>query len=98
MENANTVSRRSFLKGSGVAAVGMAAMGLTSMAANKAFADELNAPGLPEWDYEADVVVVGFGFGGIGAACAAADAGASVILLEKAPEEEAGGASRINAG
>jgi len=36
------------------------------------------------WDEEADVVVVGYGFAGSAAAIAAHDAGATVLLLEKA--------------
>jgi succinate dehydrogenase/fumarate reductase flavoprotein subunit len=43
-------------------------------------------PWLPEkWDYEADIVVVGYGGGGIGAAIEAVDGGASVLVLEKDP-------------
>lgn len=43
-------------------------------------------PWLPEkWDIEADVVVVGYGGAGVCAAIAAHDAGAQVLILEKAP-------------
>ena len=53
-------------------------------------------PWLPEkWDYEADVVVVGEGFAGQTAAIEADRAGASVLVLEKAPEKYAGGNSRV---
>lgn len=53
---------------------------------------------LPEkWDREADVVVVGFGGAGAATAITAHDLGASVLLLEKAPEEEAGGNTRVAA-
>ena len=45
---------------------------------------EAATPWLPsKWDYEADVVVVGYGGVGSCAAIAAHDAGASVIVLEK---------------
>jgi len=55
-------------------------------------------PWLPEkWDREADVVVVGFGGAGAATAIAACDLGASVLLLEKAPEAEAGGNTRVAA-
>ncbi|MXN17969.1 FAD-dependent oxidoreductase [Pseudooceanicola sp. GBMRC 2024] len=49
------------------------------------------------WDVEADVVVVGYGFAGATAAITAHDAGAKVVLLEKAPEEFKGGNSRVSA-
>jgi succinate dehydrogenase/fumarate reductase flavoprotein subunit len=49
------------------------------------------------WDDEADVVVVGYGFAGSAAAIAAHDAGATVLLIEKAPEHHKGGNSRVNA-
>ena len=50
-----------------------------------------------KWDYEADVVVVGFGGAGAAAAISAHDLGAQVLLLEKAPESKAGG-NTITAG
>lgn len=46
------------------------------------------------WDGEYDVVVVGFGGAGAAAAVSAADAGANVLLLEKAPEGHEGGNTR----
>ena len=53
-------------------------------------------PWLPEqWDKEADVVVVGFGAAGAAAAITAHDLGASVLLLEKAPEGEEGGNTKV---
>jgi succinate dehydrogenase/fumarate reductase flavoprotein subunit len=53
-------------------------------------------PWLPEkWDEEADVVVIGAGFAAQAAAIEAHDAGASVLMLEKAPEEYQGGNSRV---
>jgi succinate dehydrogenase/fumarate reductase flavoprotein subunit len=51
---------------------------------------------LPErWDQEADVVVVGFGGAGAAAAITAHDLGAKVLMLEKAPEGEEGGNTRV---
>ena len=42
---------------------------------------------LPDkWDKQADVVVIGFGAAGAAAAITAQDAGASVLMLEKAPK------------
>ena len=53
-------------------------------------------PWLPEqWDKEADVVIVGFGGAGAAAAITAHDLGGKVLMLEKAPEREAGGNTRI---
>jgi succinate dehydrogenase/fumarate reductase flavoprotein subunit len=49
------------------------------------------------WDEEADVVVIGYGFAGATAAITACDAGAKVMLLEKAPEQHEGGNSRVSA-
>ncbi len=42
---------------------------------------------LPEWDKEADVVMVGYGGAGAVAAITAHDAGAKVLLLEKLPPD-----------
>lgn len=53
-------------------------------------------PWMPErWDREADVVVVGFGAAGAATAITACEAGASVLMLEKAPEGEEGGNTRV---
>jgi tricarballylate dehydrogenase len=54
----------------------------------------MNAP-LPA---TADIVVVGGGNAAFCAALAAAEHGVSVLMLERAPEEEAGGNSRFTAG
>ena len=77
----------------------------TSLAASAMFvglygqAEYAKAATAPEtWDLEADVVVVGFGGAGASAAVAASDAGASVILLEKAPEADAGGNFSVSGG
>lgn len=77
----------------------------TSLAASTMFvglygqAEYAKAATAPEaWDLEADVVVVGFGGAGASAAVAASDAGASVILLEKAPEADAGGNFSVSGG
>ena len=49
-------------------------------------------------DQAADVIVVGAGNAAFCAALAAEEAGAKVLMLEAAPEEEAGGNSRFTAG
>jgi succinate dehydrogenase/fumarate reductase flavoprotein subunit len=50
---------------------------------------------LHEWNAEADVVVVGFGAAGVAAAVTAYEQGARVVVLEKAPEGEEGGNTRV---
>ena len=47
------------------------------------------------WGVEADVVVVGFGAAGMAAAVTAHDLGAKVVILEKAPEGQEGGNTRV---
>src|SRR5579862_2521612 len=54
-----------------------------------------NHPPATDWDAEADVVVVGFGAAGFAAAVTAHDLGARVVMLEKAPEGEEGGNTRV---
>src|SRR6267143_4865156 len=49
---------------------------------------------MKEWD----VIVVGGGNAAVCAGLAAREAGASVLMLEAAPEEESGGNSRFTAG
>ena len=49
-----------------------------------------------KWDEEADVAIVGYGFAGSAAEIAAHDAGAKVLLLEKASEADKGGNSRVS--
>ncbi len=52
--------------------------------------------GVPRWDIEADVVVVGFGCAGACAAIEAAEAGAAVLVLERA--SGGGGTSALSGG
>ena len=55
-----------------------------------------NAATVRAWDREADVVVVGFGCAGACAAIEAAEAGADVLLLERA--SGGGGTSAMSGG
>src|ERR1044071_6408541 len=48
-----------------------------------------------EWDVEADVVVVGFGAAGMAAAVTVHELGARGVILEKAPEGQEGGNTRV---
>ncbi|HKM71390.1 MAG TPA: FAD-binding protein, partial [Stellaceae bacterium] len=48
-----------------------------------------------KWDVEADVIVVGFGAAGVAASVTAHDLGAEVVILEKAPEGQEGGNTRV---
>ena len=48
-----------------------------------------------QWDVEADVIVVGFGAAGMAASVTAHDMGAEVVILEKAPEGQEGGNTRV---
>ena len=93
----NRMTRRDFVK---KAAAGTAAVIGAGMLATPAQVQAQSPqPWLPaKWDYEADVVVVGFGLAGINAALVADDARANVILLEKAPEKFAGGNSTVSGG
>lgn len=98
MSNSTTpeVSRRSFL--TGAAAVGAGLVAAATIGSTQAHADEAT-PWLPEaWDYETDVLVIGYGGAGMWTALTAADEGESeVLILEKAPVR-GGGNSAINLG
>ena len=95
------VSRRSFLKGSALAAAGVAgATALAGCAGNDAaLSDTGSTPEwMPEtWDYETDVLVIGYGGAGLWAGITAYDEGAQVLYLEKSPFR-GGGSSSINMG
>jgi succinate dehydrogenase/fumarate reductase flavoprotein subunit len=91
------VSRRTFLKTTvGGVAVGAAVLGATASLGLPKTATAAKLPGVPSyWDLSADVVVLGHGFAGQMSAIAAAEAGATVLLLEKAPQKFSGGNSRV---
>ncbi len=89
MKNEHDSSRRDLLKQALVSGVAIgSALGSSAQAAEQPPA---------KWDEEVDVVVVGYGFAGTTAAITAHDAGANVLMLEKAPEAEKGGNSRVSA-
>ena len=92
-----SVSRRQFISAAGIA-------GLTGMAAvaGSARAEEAGEPGetapatTTDWGASCDVLVIGFGGAGAVAAAAAADAGAQVLLVDKAPQYLEGGNTRYS--
>ncbi|MDD5168361.1 MAG: flavocytochrome c [Syntrophales bacterium] len=86
------LTRRHFLKTSGVVAAAGIVTGGISLRAT-----ESEAAVLPKkWDESYDVVVIGSGFAGLAAAYEAKKAGASVVILEKM--RTPGGNSIINGG
>ena len=84
------LSRRNFIK---TVSIGAGAAVIASLSPDEAKAISPNQ--VPEWDNEADVVILGTGFAGQVSAITAHDAGASVLMIEKAPEGHQGGNSRI---
>ena len=86
----NNLSRRNFIK---TVSIGAGAAAISSLSPKEAKAITLNQ--VPKWDYEADVVILGTGFAGQVSAITDNDAGASVLMIEKAPEKHQGGNSRI---
>lgn len=90
-------SRRDFIRNTGLLA-GSAALGatfLTGCNSEPASAGN-NGTALQSWDHETDVVVIGFGAGGAATAITAADAGAKVLLIEKAAKGEEGGNTKYS--
>ncbi len=87
-------NRRDFLKTSLTGAVA----GLTLPAAFSASAAQANSSLPKKWDLEADVVVLGFGGAGATTAIVAAQNGASVVVLEKNPEDAHISNTRMSGG
>ena len=93
MSSASTnISRRALVKGAGIAAVAAVTTSAVTRPARAATPEEVTS-----WDYETDVVVVGFGGAGGVAMATAVENGAEVIVLERAPKE-GGGTTRISTG
>ena len=92
------VSRRGFLTAAtaATAAAGVAAASLGTSAAARADEAQAAQPfeATVDWDAEYDVVVIGYGIAGETAAIQAAEGGASVLVVEKADSNHAGGNSR----
>ena len=92
------VSRRSFLKGAGVAAAAVAGSAALAGCASGS-TGAASGDWMPKsWDYECDLLVIGYGGAGMWASLIGADeCGQQVLVLEKAPER-GGGNSSINNG
>ena len=90
-----STSRRNFIKAgaiAGIGALGAAALGGCAPK-NTASTAQSSASDI-KWDGCFDVIVVGFGAAGAASAIAAAEAGANVLIVDKAPEGHEGGNSR----
>lgn len=92
MSNINNISRRRFIKDAALAGAAAATVGVLGVHPTPAM-----AAGVPDkWDKEVDVIVVGSGFTGLAAAITASEAGAKVVILEKANKDEEGGNSKVS--
>ena len=89
MSTSKQISRRNFVKAAAIAGASLATVGVKT-----ASAMPIQKP--TEWDYTADVIIVGGGGAGVAAACEAVDRGLSVYLLEK--EAFLGGSTIISGG
>jgi NADPH-dependent 2,4-dienoyl-CoA reductase/sulfur reductase-like enzyme len=97
MSNKSKISRRDFIKDAAIAGAAVAATGI--LGPTPVRAQSSTQWWLPaKWDYEVDVVVVGFGGAGAATAITANDKGAKVLVLEKAPEAEEGGNTGVCGG
>ena len=88
----NELTRRTFIAG------GASALALGTLALAGCSGESDASPSGIAWTEETDVVVIGFGGAGAAAAISASEAGASVILLEKAPEQDTGGNTSASGG
>lgn len=99
------VSRRDFLKGAAIGAVGIASAGILGGCTSGTGAPPPTAAATPApestgasivWDREVDVIIVGSGGTGVSAAYESAKAGANTLILEKAGI--AGGTTNYSGG
>lgn len=92
------LSRRSFLKGAATAGAALAGSAALTACSSDTTASANNDWMPSTWDYECDVLVIGYGGAGMWASLIASDEGGQdVLILEKAPER-GGGNSSINNG
>jgi succinate dehydrogenase/fumarate reductase flavoprotein subunit len=98
-QQSSGISRRNALKGAALAGLGALSLGaLGACASPEGGSDGAAAGDDTAWDYEADVVVVGFGAAGGTTAVAAERAGSSVIVVEVDPFETRLSNSRMSGG
>lgn len=90
---ATGLSRRKFLIGAAAASAAASLGALVGCTAGSEPEGETTAEG--SWDASYDAVVVGAGFAGLATAITIASAGRSVVIVDNAPEEYAGGNSRV---
>lgn len=92
-QTCQSLSRRGFMKGAALVGAGIIGASVTGCA-------QVSTPATPQeqikWDKEAEIVILGTGAAGLSAAITASRAKAKVIVLEKAPEEEQGGNTRVS--
>ena len=82
--NEKSVTRRGFIKGALVAGAGGAVLaGLTPDHASAKTGEARQ-----KWDFETDVLILGFGGAGAAAAIEAREAGAQVLIIEKQPKDK----------
>jgi succinate dehydrogenase/fumarate reductase flavoprotein subunit len=91
-KTSDEVSRRGFIKN---AAIGVCAAVASGLDVKDSSAK--NRQDIGKWDYETDVAIIGYGGAGAVAAITSHDAGARVLVLEKAPIE-GGGSTRMSGG
>ena len=79
LQESRSVSRRDFIKQGVAAGVGAAALG--GCASNTVA--QATSPDSIQWDYEADLVVIGAGCSGLPCAIRARDAGLNVLVIDQ---------------
>ena len=84
LQGEKAVSRRDFVKTGAVAGVGAAAgVGATVLSTSGTALSQVSPADAIQWNYEADIVVIGAGCTGLPAAIRARDLGASVIVVDQ---------------
>ncbi|MCL2808014.1 MAG: FAD-binding protein [Coriobacteriia bacterium] len=94
----SNLSRRSFLKGAALTGAAVASSAALA-GCNSSTGALAGGDWLPKaWDYETDVLVIGYGGAGMWSSLISADEGSSQVLVLEKARIEGGGNSRINNG